>query len=156
MRYLEQNLLPDERMLFRTKKHPIIFFVPALLSFFFIYTTDYMLANPILSRIVWIPWVIAIIFWAHAWLTYATSAFIVTNKRIMMREGFFTFHTTELRLATISQVNVIQGIVGQLLDFGTVFINAFGAGDAYTLIAKPFLFQKTVNEQLDRITNIPT
>lgn len=151
MSYLDRNLLPDERILFRTKKHWIIFLTPAFLTVFFLYATDYMQHNPILIQVVWVPWVIALIFWLYVWLEYLTSEFAVTNKRIMMREGFFVRHTTELRLATISQVNVVQSLIGQLLNYGTIFINAFGATDGYTLIAKPFLFQKYVNEQLDRV-----
>ena len=68
-----------------------------------------------------------------------------------MREGFFYRHTNETRLATISQINVNQSLLGQILNFGTVIINAFGAFDTFTMIAKPFLFQKYVNEQLDKV-----
>ena len=67
-----------------------------------------------------------------------------------MREGFFTRHSNEMRLTAISQVNVDQNIIGQMLNFGTVSINAFGASDDYNLISNPGMFQRMVNEQLDR------
>jgi len=89
-------------------------------------------------------------FWAYAWLEFQFSEFAVTNKRVMLREGFFVRHANELRLRTISQVNIEQGLIGQLLNYGTVSLNAFGARDAYTIIDKPYLFQRTINEQLDR------
>ena len=151
MSYIDRNLLPDERILFRTKKHLIIFFFPVVWTIFSIYASDYMNANPILSKMVWAPWVVALIFWCSVWLNYMTSDYAVTNKRLMMREGFFVRHANEMRLTTISQVNVDQSLPGQLLNYGVVSINAFGAYDSFTMIANPFAFQKVVNEQLDKM-----
>lgn len=151
MSYIDRNLLPDERILFRTKKHLIIFFFPMLWVIFSFYATSYMNQNEVLYKLQWAPWILAAIFLGYSWLEYTFSEFAVTTKRVMMREGFFYRHANELRLATISQVNVGQSLIGQLLNYGAVSINAFGAYDAYTLIAKPFLFQKYVNEQLDKI-----
>lgn len=144
-------LLPDEKVLFRTRKHVIIFIFPIIVTILAIYFSFYMQANPYLIKLFWAPWLIALIFWAQASLEYITSHFIVTNKRLLMREGFFTRHANEIRLATVSQVSIDQSLVGQLFDYGKVSIHAFGAFDAYPLIAKPFIFQKSVNEQLDKI-----
>lgn len=151
MSYLDKNLLPDERILFRTKKHLIIFFFPAAWIIFSIFATSYMQTNPILIKISWIPWLLAFVFLAYVWLEYITSEFAVTNKRVMMREGFFTRHANEMRVSAISQVNVDQTLLGQILNYGIVSINAFGAYDSFTLIANPAQFQKTVNEQLDKL-----
>lgn len=152
MTNLTKNLLPNERILFRTKKHIIIFFVPIVLTIFSMYTTYYMRTNPILVHIQAVPWIVTLVLWLFYGLEYLTSEFAVTTKRILMREGFFNRHATEMRLASVSQINIDQGIVGQLLNFGTVSINAFGAYDFFPTIAQPFQFQKTVNEQLDKLS----
>lgn len=151
MNYIDRSLMPDERILFRTKKHLIIFFYPLVLFIFSLYATYYMRGNEILVRVQWAPWLITLLFWVYTWIEYQTSDFAVTNKRIIMREGFFNRHVAEMRLATISQVSIDQGILGQLLNFGTVSLNAFGATDAFTMLAKPTQFQQHVNEQLDKI-----
>ena len=152
MKYIDKNLLPNEKILFRTKKHIIIFIFPLILTFFSFYADHYAEVNPILIKLRWIPWFITLIFWAYTGLDYMTSEFAVTNRRIMMREGFFYRHTNETRLNTISQVNVNQSLLGQLLNYGTVVINAFGAFDAFTLIAKPDVFQRYVNQEVDQLT----
>ena len=151
MSYIDKNLLPGERILFRTKKHLILFFFPVVLLIFSMYAVSYMQANPILIHIQWAPWLVTLLFWAHVGLEYMTSEYAVTDKRIMMREGFFYRHANEMRLTAVSQVNVDQSLLGQMLNYGTVSINAFGAFDAFPLIDKPFLFQKYVNEQLDKL-----
>lgn len=150
MTYIDKNLLPDERISFRTKKHLIIFFAPVFWTVFSLFVTGYMQSNSILIKVAWVPWLIALILWAYVWLEYVTSEFAVTNKRVMMREGFFNRHATELRLSAISQVNVDQSLLGQLLNYGVVTLNAFGAFDVYTLIAQPAAFQRAVNEELDK------
>ncbi|MBA3661620.1 MAG: PH domain-containing protein [Gammaproteobacteria bacterium] len=152
MTYLDRNLIAGEEILFRTKKHHIIFFLPFVWFCLCFYFTYFMWQNPILAKLIFVPWTMAALFFSYVLLEYFTSEFAVTNKRVMMREGFFYRHTTEMRLATISQVNVEQSLLGQLLNYGIVAINAFGATDAFSLIAKPFVFQKTVHEQLDQLT----
>ena len=151
MSYIDRNLLPDEQIIFRTKKHIIVFFFPLLLTVFAFYAIDYMHNNPILVNLQWVPLFIAFIFWLNVGLEYMTSEFVVTSKRVMMREGFFTRHTNELRLAAISQVMVDQSILGQLFNYGSVSINAFGAYDSFSVLSRPCAFQKSVNEQMDKV-----
>jgi uncharacterized membrane protein YdbT with pleckstrin-like domain len=148
MSYIDRNILPEEEIIFRTKKHKIIFLYPVIWTLFSIYASLYMQHNVVLAKLIWTPWVVAVIFWGNTGLDYLVSEFAVTNKRVMMREGFFIRHANEVRLSTISQVNIEQSLIGQVLDYGTVSLNTFGAFDAFPLIAKPTLFQRAVNERL--------
>lgn len=149
MNDIAKNLLSDERILFRTKKHVIIFFNPVFFTILSVIATYYMSANEILFKLQWVPWLVTLIFWGYMWLEYVFSDFAVTDKRVMMREGFFHRHANELRLTTISQVNVDQNLLGVMLNYGTVSLNAFGVFDTYTYIARPNQFQKYINAQLD-------
>lgn len=150
MGYIDRNLLPDETVLFRTKKHIIIFFFPVIWTLFCVYATGYMRVTPLLNQVEWAPWLLALLFWSYVGLEYKFSEFAVTNKRVMMREGFFYRHANEMRLSAISQVNVDQSLIGQMLNYGIVSINAFGAFDSYSMIAQPFQFQRFVNLELDK------
>ncbi|TAK72182.1 MAG: PH domain-containing protein [Gammaproteobacteria bacterium] len=150
MSYMDRNLMPDEKILFRTKKHKIIFFYPLLLTLVLIFTYPHIQQNFILMKFSWVFILAVFIFWGYVWLEYVTSEFAVTNKRVMMREGFFVRHSNETRLSAIARVNVDQSLLGQLLNFGTVSINAFGAFDVFPLIASPLKFQKFVNVESDR------
>lgn len=150
MGYIDRNLLNDERILFRTKKSVIIFLFPALWTIFSYYAASYMHDNSVLMKVEIVPWVLAFIFWSYSGLEYYSSDYAVTNKRVMMREGFFTRHSNEIRLNAISQVNVDQSLPGQLLSYGVVTINAFGATDSFPTISHPFAFQQAVNQQIDQ------
>src|SRR3989338_7494108 len=114
MSYLDKNLVPDEKILFRTKKSLIIFLVPILwilITLFF-----YANSSPMIARIGFIPALATFVVWMNTLLNYFTSEFAVTNKRIVMKEGFFFRHIQEVQLHTISNVSVTQSLLGQV-DF---------------------------------------
>lgn len=151
MGYIDRNLLADETILYRTKKHLIIFLTPLIITgicVFFFYNS-----NPYVVKIAVIPAIAAAISWANQLLEYFTSEFAVTNKRILMKEGFFFRHSNDTRLPTIATVSVNQSLLGQILNYGTVVINTYGGGtDPFTEIDAPFGFQKTLQEQIDKLT----
>lgn len=154
MSYIDKNLLPDERILFRTKKHLIIFFLPLVSTVVAYYAVIFMKSNPMLDSLTLIPLGLTAFYWIYQGIIYMASEFAVTNKRVMMREGFFVRHSNEMRLSAIAQVNIEQNLLGQLLNFGVVSINGFGGThDVFYMIASPFEFQKQVNQQVDKATH---
>src|SRR3990167_309026 len=149
MHYIDQNLLHGERILYRTKKHAIIFITPLILTGLAFYL--HSLNNLALETALWWLNLAVILAWCHELLNYAMSDFAVTNKRVMMREGFIFRHANEMRLATVARVDIVQSLLGQILNYGTVSINGFGGGtDVFSLIAFPYAFQKAVQIALDK------
>ena len=142
MSYIDDNLLPGETITYRTKKHLIVFFFPLfwtiVIGLFFLHP------NPVIHKLAFIPAIVAAFYWLNQFLIYRFSEFAVTNIRIMMREGFFYRHTNDTRLASLANVTVNQSLLGQWLDYGTVFINSFGGeSDPFREIQSPVKFQKT-------------
>lgn len=150
MSYVQKSLLPDEKVLFQTGKHPIIFFVPFLWA---IMTVAFLLTpNHWVHKAAFIPALVALVTGFNQWLIYVTAEFALTNKRIVMREGFFLRHMNEMRLSTLSNMTINQGILGQLLGYGTVVASPFGGvSDVFSEISHPFEFQKAVQLQLDQV-----
>lgn len=150
MQSLAKNLLPDEQIIYQTKKHWIIFLIPAVLAIMTIFSL--FNSNPYIVKMAFIPAIGTIITLANQILLYITSEFAITTRRIMMREGFFFRHTNETRLASIANVSVTQSLLGQMLNYGAVVIYAFGGGtDPFLQIAFPNEFQKQLQNQLDKI-----
>jgi uncharacterized membrane protein YdbT with pleckstrin-like domain len=145
--YIDKNLLPDEKILYRTKKHWIIFLMPFFLT---LVTLFFLLnENPYLVKTAYLLAIVTILYWLNQFLLYVVSDFAITNKRVMMREGFFYRHTNETRLSTVANVGVNQSLLAQLLNYGTVFINTFGGEtDSFTELDGPVEFQKRLQELL--------
>jgi uncharacterized membrane protein YdbT with pleckstrin-like domain len=109
---------------------------------------------PIFSKIHRIPALIFLILALYSsimpTIIYVTSDYAVTNKRIIMREGFFDRRISDTRLSTVSHVDVNQGPIAQLCNYGDIAINSFGGvGDIFTLIARPNEFQRSVRALLN-------
>jgi len=150
MNTLNTILLPDEEIVFQTKKHFIIFILPILLTCFALFF--FLNSNPYVVKMAFLPAIAALFSAANQALLYMTSEFVITTKRIIMREGFFFKHTNNTRLATIANVSVNQSLVGQMLNYGTVILHAFGGdADPFMEIARPNEFQKNLQMQLDKV-----
>lgn len=148
MSYISKNLLPNETVILYTKKHPIIFFIPVLCTIISLLAMYYLSNNQILVNFWWLPWVITLLLWSYCALEYLTSEYAVTNERIVLREGFFVKHESDLRLHTVSQINILQDPIAQLFNYGTISLNAFGAYDNFFYVANANAFKQKVNEQL--------
>src|SRR5688572_13669165 len=105
---MQDSLLPDEQILFNTKKHYIIFLAPVLLT---LMTLFFLInSNPYIVKMSILPAFAAAFSWANELLNYFFSDFNVTNKRVTLREGFFFKHTNEARLSTIVNITVNQSL----------------------------------------------
>jgi uncharacterized membrane protein YdbT with pleckstrin-like domain len=150
MSSLDKKLLPDEEIIFRTQKHWIIFATPFFLTL--VPIIIYFTKNDLAMRIIPLLIIAAALAWIIQLVLYLSSEFAVTNRRVMMKEGFIFRHTNETRLATIANASVDQSIVGQILNYGAISIHSFGgSNDPFMQIARPNEFQKYLQTQLDKI-----
>ena len=88
-----------------------------------------------------------------AWVICRTTELAVTNKRIISKSGIIRRTTMELRLDKIESIKVDQGIMGRILNFGSITISGTG-GDKTPIesIADPLQFQKHFMSAVDRKT----
>jgi uncharacterized membrane protein YdbT with pleckstrin-like domain len=168
MSYIDNNLLPGEKILFRTKKHFIIFFMPAVfVALAFFLTLNFKIPDtingtlnqishqvPFLNQVPHLAAVFMLLLAAYSGIlkgiTYLSSDYVVTNTRVIMRQGFFDRYVCDMRLNTVANVSVDQNLIAQALNYGSVAINGFGgATDYFYEIANPVALQKAVNSQLD-------
>lgn len=153
MSYIDRQLTPDEIILFRTQKHLIIF-LPVL--FWVAFTAFFLWSqNAWLVKFAILPGIMIVLSSAYEGLTYFTSDFAVTNKRIIMKEGFFFRHSNETRIGAIANVTVNQSLLAQALNYGTLIINTFGGdNDPFIYISRPLAFQNAVLSQLDTLSKV--
>jgi uncharacterized membrane protein YdbT with pleckstrin-like domain len=149
MSVIEKNLMAGERLVYRGHLHRIIFLkaagivVVALAGFTFLPHEDAWL---IFSGVILAAGVVAAI---SAAITWYTSEFILTNKRITMRVGLIHSHSVEILLTKVEAMTVDQDIFGRLLNYGTISIRGTGGTqERFDTIAAPFEFRKMTQEQI--------
>ncbi len=144
---IEKNLLNDEQILYQTKKHWITFLAPVcwtIVTFIFMTRTNHLIQYASYGSAV-----IALLAWLNQFLLYSVSAFVITNKRVMMREGFLYRRTQEARLSTVTNVAVNQSLIGQALGYGNIFVSTPGnINEMFTEISNPLIFQKMLQDTL--------
>jgi uncharacterized membrane protein YdbT with pleckstrin-like domain len=91
-----------------------------------------------------------------AWLICRATELAITNKRIISKSGIIQRTIMELRLDKIESIKVDQGIMGRILNFGSITIAGTG-GDKTPIerIVDPLQFQKHFMSAVDRSRKEP-
>lgn len=143
MGYVAKQLARDERIVYMTSVHPIIFLGPtllALLGFTFFGIEDGS-ASAFLIIFIAGSWGVA------AWLRYVSSEFAVTDRRVIIKVGLISRKTVETLLTKVEGVQVDQGLVGRLLDFGTIRVTGTGGTkEPFKHIREPLKFRQMVQD----------
>jgi membrane protein YdbS with pleckstrin-like domain len=77
-------------------------------------------------------------------LTYLTSEFTVTNKRVVLKQGFIRRNTIELMLNKVDALGVDQGLIGRAFNFGTVRVAVATEKQRFKFLADPLEFRRQV------------
>ena len=70
---------------------------------------------------------IGLIFWVSAAITYYTTELAITNKRVIAKFGLIRRDTVEMNISKVESIQVEQGIIGRIFNFGSIVVA--GAGD---------------------------
>jgi uncharacterized membrane protein YdbT with pleckstrin-like domain len=95
---------------------------------------------------------LGLVFLAWVWILYRTTEIAITDKRIIAKFGFISRSTIEINLPKVESVQVDQGVMGRMLDYGTIIVA--GAGTPNLSIpgaAGPLEFRKHFMEATDRL-----
>jgi len=148
MSYVEEHLMPGEQVVHRAHLHwaaflwPIVWFIAAVWLFSVGGDTAPVFGTLVLF-LVFPPAIIA------ALIARRTSEFAVTNKRVLIKTGLIRRHSLETLVSKIESIGVSQGILGRLLDFGTIVVSGTGGSkDPFHRIADPMQFRRKVQEQI--------
>lgn len=90
---------------------------------------------------------VGVIFLLMALLHYISTEIAVTSKRVVAKSGFVSRSTVELNLAKVESIQVDQGILGRLFNYGTIVVSGAGNPQAPVKgISNPLAFRAAVLE----------
>jgi uncharacterized membrane protein YdbT with pleckstrin-like domain len=151
MRYIDEILQPDEKVLYSTNAH-WMFYLPAIMAWIgaivllvlsrWTTTEGIVLLCLAASAVV----AIAALYWtAKAWFHRWTTETDVTNLRVVHKTGFIQRRTFEMSLDKVESVDVNQSILGRILNYGDVTILGVGEGkETISTIASPLAFRNYI------------
>ena len=156
MSYIHKSLLDDEKIIYLTRRHKIIFTYPVIwlllaailfgIKWVFVFKPEINFSLSIFSGIFL---AVALIHALVVWINYLCAEFGITNQRVIVKEGFLKRKTIEVFLKSVESVQVNQSIWGRILNFGNVVVSGTGgASDPLNMIRNPLDFKKQVQQRL--------
>jgi uncharacterized membrane protein YdbT with pleckstrin-like domain len=148
MNYIEDSLNPGEKIMLRARLAWAIFIVPVILIVgAFIYS--FSAKNSGICFLTFLFFVAGFASFLQNLVTYGTTEFAVTDKRVIAKTGFLRRRSLELMLNKIESIQVNQSILGRMFDYGAlVVVGTGGTKEAFPNIAKPMEFRKRINTQI--------
>jgi uncharacterized membrane protein YdbT with pleckstrin-like domain len=162
MGYVDKNLVPGEEVIYRSHLHLIVFLSAGLVSLLGVALVVLGLIYALIP--VWVLGALALLYGLGLalvrYIRYATSEFVVTNKRVLVKIGLFQRHTLELLLTRLETIGVEQGLTARMLNFGTIIVTGSGGTrEPFENISKPLEFRRQVqaaaSNWLPTPTNLP-
>jgi uncharacterized membrane protein YdbT with pleckstrin-like domain len=149
--YIDSNLLPDERIVFRTRLHWLLFLWPVVFVVFVMFPAAWLLVSSSWSSYAWMPLAASLLVPLPAFIKRMSSDFAVTNKRIMMKEGVFHTRSTEVLLSKVESIAVDQSLAGRILDYGNIVVSGTGGTkETFLQIQAPLEFRRAVQSVADK------
>jgi len=148
--YVERNLLPGERVVYKTRLHWALFLKPALVLL------GGIALAAVLRRVQDPSWLwmigagVALVGLGWALVHYVelmTSEFAVTSSRLILKVGLISRYTTELLLTKVETIGVQQGLMGRLLGYGDLIVTGTGgAREVFRRVRDPIGFRNRVQQ----------
>jgi uncharacterized membrane protein YdbT with pleckstrin-like domain len=99
---------------------------------------------------------VGLVFLIWAWVRVSSTELAITNRRVIAKFGFIKRHTVEINLDKVEALRVEQGLMGRMLNYGTIFISGAGTSVApLPNIADPLVFRRKFMEATNRPVTMP-
>jgi uncharacterized membrane protein YdbT with pleckstrin-like domain len=77
-----------------------------------------------------------------ALVSYATSEFTITNRRVVVKIGWLRRRTMEININKVESAGVLQGLQGRILGYGDITLTGTGGTkELLKKISRPFEFR---------------
>ena len=148
MSYVDEHLLPGERVVYRAHLHKLAFLGLIGIAIFLILAGALALGTTVPMLAV-VAFAAALVPLVSAYIAYNSSEFAVTDKRVIIKVGFIQRRTVETMLSKVEGIEVNQGVIGRLVDYGTIIISGTGGTkESFRNIAAPLEFRRQVHGQI--------
>jgi uncharacterized membrane protein YdbT with pleckstrin-like domain len=160
--YVEKNLLPGEKILYKTRLHWVVVLGPVLLGLLF-----GLSGLALLIHVLWFSrstdffgvmvvaalglLLAAAISFGVALLKRAATEMAVTDRRVVVKIGLLNRRTVELLLSKVESIGVEETLFGRIVGYGTVVLRGTGGTpESFSTIAHPLEFRREVQQQIER------
>lgn len=73
---------------------------------------------------------VGILLWIVAAVKYYSTELAITNKRVIAKFGLVRRSTIEINLQKVESIQVNQGVLGRIFNYGTIIVSGAGTPQA--------------------------
>jgi len=144
--YIDETLLADERVVYRTALHWIIFARALFVLIVGIVVLVAFHQMPIAGLAVLLLGALMLI---PPFIAYQTTELGVTNKRMIVKVGFIRRRTLELLLRQVEALSVDQTLGGRMLGYGTITLSGTGGvREIFHRVREPLELRRRIQSQV--------
>jgi uncharacterized membrane protein YdbT with pleckstrin-like domain len=147
--YTRQTLLTNEKLLYFTRPHWVIFLLPVVLILL-----GWSLPSHHVFSLSGLILLIGIVRLIYAVIFYYTAEYSITNKRVLIKTGWIRRASLEIYLNRVESIKVNQSILGRFLNYGAIrVIGIGGSSDEFSYVPNPIQFRHNVQAAIsERLT----
>lgn len=133
--YIQNSLIDDEKIIYSGRISIWAYLVAFILGVLFI---------PLFG----IGLLLILIFYLH----YRSIEVAFTDRRLIAKYGFISRHTIELNIEKIESIQVQQGILGRVFNYGSLIVSGAGNPQApVPAVSDPMAFRRALLEYQDKL-----
>ena len=92
-----------------------------------------------------------LIFALSAWLRFRNTEYALTDRRVLIRVGWFNRRSSEILLNKVESIHIQQDPFGRKFGYGDIVVTGTGgSNEVITEMDKPFDFYRLLQEQLPK------
>lgn len=139
-----QSLLTDgESVVYDMRPHWRVLFFPAVVLILLVFATV-LLLSWVPSDWNWMRWMVLafaalfLLIWVvHPVIRWATSQYVLTNRRVIVRSGIIARQGRDMPLARVNDCHFSYGVIDRMLGCGDLIVESAGETGRLLIAAVP-------------------
>ena len=162
MNYIHKLLMKDEKVLYFTKPHwilykqAILWFIITLFLLVFgpsLRLSTMMFGYPLYKVGAFLTLIFTLVYAIPAYFKITFSEIALTNRRLIIKTGFMETRSVEILLPKIESVQVLQPLLGKMFDFGSIIVHGVGGSkDTLGFVPQPEKVRNAIQVQAEAWT----
>jgi len=157
MSFVKSNLVDGEAIRYRAHLHWILYsqsisiIVLGVVIFAYSGIFSKIIPSEYVQYLAYIVFAVGVVKFLASYIEHSSAEFVVTNRRIFIKEGVFNRSSMTISLEHIETVEVSQTLFGRIIGFGSINITASGgAGTEKPIpyLSHPSKFRQSIHANL--------
>jgi uncharacterized membrane protein YdbT with pleckstrin-like domain len=150
------KLATNEKVILKTKVHWMTFFSTVFWLLIGVFLLTYakrwqitsviIVSHPVYFWLAMLAFFMAILRGLMAYIRYLSAEFIITNKRLLMKEGLIHHHALEVTINKVDGVHIKQTLLGRIFNYGVIDFDS--RKEPFHNVPRPFVFRQKLREQM--------